>query len=148
MMILSRRAKDHVKVSLLHGGSKIKVSIAREAEWRLLRDRLDDTVASALSGIDEAQMLFREDAPTVQLRFTCDLSHVTDEREFEECLTTVHRIMQRQHADDVQLLLLVSPKLRSSFDSVEWSHREACAASHNTTLTLLGSVGGADRYKP
>ena len=138
MMILSRRAKDRVKISLLHGGSKIKISIDREAEWHLLRDRLDDTVAAALSGLDESEMLFRELAPTVQLSLTCDLSHVTDEREFEECLTAVHRIMHRQHPEDVRLLVLVNSKLRGSFDSVEWSHREACAASHHTTLALMG----------
>lgn len=145
MMILSRQAKDRVKVSLLHGGSKVKVTIARAAEWHLIRDRLDDTVADALSALDESEFLFRTQAPTVRLSFTCDLSHVTEEREFEECLTAVHRIMHRQHRDDVQLTVLVSQQLRSSFDSVEWSQREACAASHQTTLALIGGSGPTER---
>lgn len=140
MMILNRRVKDRVKVSLLHGGSKIKVSLDHEAEWHLLRDRLDDAVANALASEKEAAELFKRSVPPVQLSMTCDLSHVTDEREFEECLTTIHRVMYRQHPDDVRLMVLVSPELRGRFDSVEWTHREACAASHQTTLALIGNA--------
>jgi|GEM_PF-2792080 len=140
MLILNRRAKDRIKVSLLHGGSKIKVLIAHEAEWRLLRDRLDDAVFGVLSTPDNAEEFLRPMAPTVQLSLTCDLSHVNNEREFEECLTTIHRLMAKQHPDDTRLLVLVNPKLRNNFDSVEWSHREACAASHQTTLVLVGNA--------
>lgn len=145
MMILSRQAKDRVKVSLLHGGTKVKVTIARAAEWHLIRDRLDDTVADALSALDESEFIYRTQPPTVRLSFTCDLSDVTDEREFEEYLTAVHRIMHRQHRDDVQLTVLVNQKLRSSFDSVEWSQREACAAGHQTTLAVVGGSGPIER---
>jgi len=127
-------------VSLLHGGSKIKVSIDHEAEWHLLRDRLDDAVQNALAAENDAATAFKREQPTVQLSFTGDLSHVTDEREFEECLTTIHRVMYRQHPEDVRLMVLVSPELRGRFDSVEWTHRAACAASHHTTLALMGNA--------
>ena len=125
---------------LLHGGSKIKVSIAREAEWHLLRDRLDDAVRDALVPADKEPSVLRPNVPTVQLSLTCDLSHVTNEREFEECLTTIHRVMELQHPDDVRLMVLVSSEMRGRFDSVEWTHREACAASHQTTLALMGNA--------
>lgn len=139
MLILSRRTKDRVKVSLLHGGSRIKVAIAQESEWRLLRDRLDDAVANVLASLKEPDgPLPPDEAPTIQLNLVCDISHVVEEAEFEECLSTIHRIMDRQHPDDVRLLVLVGNKIRNRFDSVEWSNREACAASHHTTLALPG----------
>ncbi len=138
MLVLTRSTKDRIKVSLLHGGSKIKVSIAHASEWRLMRDRLDGAVASALSSLDESDKLLWEDEPPKPLNFTCDLSSVTDEAEFEECMNAIHRIMHKQHPDDVRLVVLVSSQLRNRFDSVEWSHRQACAASHHTTLALPG----------
>ncbi len=139
MLVLTRRTKDRVKVSLLHGGSKIKCTITHEPDWRVLRDRLDDAVASGLASLKEAEGPFqREEAPTIQLNLVCDISHVIDEAEFEECLSTIHRIMDRQYPDDVRLLVLVGNKIRSRYDSVEWSNREACAATHYTTLALPG----------
>ncbi len=135
MLVLTRKTKDRVKVSLLHGGSKIKVAIARDAEWQLLRDRLDGAVAAAMSVLDDSS-LFHDDSSIKPLSFTCDLSHVTEEAEFEECLNSIHRIMHRQLAGDVCLLVQVSLQLRNRFDSVEWSHRQACAAGHSTTLSV------------
>lgn len=139
MLVLTRKTKDRVKVSLLHGGSKIKVAIAREAEWQLLRDRLDGAVAAALSELKESG-LFHDDSSMKPLSFTCDLSHVTEEGEFEECLNSIHRIMHRQLAGDVCLLVQVSTLLRNRFDSVEWSHRQACAAGHSTTLSVQNGI--------
>ena len=139
MLVLTRRTKDRAKVSLLHGGSKIKCTITHAAEWQILRDRLDDAVANVLASLKEPDGPFqREEPPKIQLNLVCDISHVIDEAEFEECLSTIHRIMDRQHPDDVRLLVLVGNKIRARFDSVEWSNREACAASHHTTLALPG----------
>lgn len=138
MLVLTRKTKDRVKVSLLHGGSKIKVAIAREAEWQLLRDRLDGAVALALSALDDSGL--SRDETIKPLSFTCDLSHVTEEAEFEECLNSIHRIMHRQLAGDVCLLVQVSTLLRNRFDSVEWSLRQACAAGHSTTLSVQNCI--------
>ena len=106
----------------------------------MLRDRLDDAVQDALASETGAGPEFKRDQPTVQLSLTCDLSHVTNEREFEECLTTIHRLMNRQHPNDVRLMVLVSAELRGRFDRVEWTHRVSCAASHHTTLALMGNT--------
>ncbi len=142
MHIHSRRAQDRVKAVLLHGGSKIKVTIRSVAEWRLLRDRLDDAVADALEGSAVARRSdddFTEFCePPGPLHLTCDLSAVTCEDEFEQRAETIHRVMSRQHPADVRLTVLVSPELRNRFDSVEWKHREACAAAHHTCLTPVG----------
>lgn len=135
MLVMTRRTKDRIKVSLLHGGSKIKVAIAREAEWQLLRDRLDGAVAVALAELNEPALVW-DDFPLKPLSFTCDLSHVTDESDFEECLNSIHRIMRRQLPGDVCLLVHVSSRLRNRFDSVEWNHRQACAAGHHTMLAV------------
>jgi hypothetical protein len=144
MLVLTRKTKDRIKVSLLHGGSKIKVAIAREAEWQLLRDRLDGAVAVALSALDDSGMS-GGDISLKPLSFTCDLSHIADETEFEECLNSIHRIMHRQLPGDVCLLVHVSSWLRNRFDSVEWSHRMSCAAGHQTTLAVQCDVVPPER---
>ncbi len=140
MFIFTRRAKDRRKATMLHGGSQIKVSIHSDAEWQLLRDRLDDTVADLLSDLDEGDRPFLNEFPTVQLSLTCDLSTVTNEREFEEYTATIYRLMSRQHPSDARLTVIISPELRSRFDSIEWAHREACAAQHRTTFAHTGQI--------
>ncbi len=146
MIILSRRAKGRTKVSLLHGGSKIKATIEHPEDWELLRDRLDDAVAKALRRDAEENPLpvMPGDTPIIRLMFTCDLSHLQYEEEFEEAMATVHRVMHEQSSHDVQLVVLISPQLRKKFDSVEWMKRVACASRYHTSLVVHGTATSVD----
>lgn len=149
MHIETRRAKDRVKATLLHGGSKIKISIRFMAEWFLLRDRLDDAVSDALRGTDQEKLfLLWPDVPEKlgPLPLTCDLTDVDCESDFEQRITTIYRVMDRQHPDDARLTVLISAELRSQFDSAEWACRQDCASEYNVTLVpvAVASTKGED----
>ena len=140
MFIDTERINDRVKISLTHGRSNIRVSIHSSKEWELLRDRLDDTVFEKLNEDNEYASVMHCQSPSVRLNLTCDLTAVAGEDEFEESIAVVYRMMERVHPADVDLTVLVSSKMRSQFDSIEWKNRQACAREHRTTLTNAGQI--------
>lgn len=146
-MIFHRYEKDRVKIVLQHGRSKVKVTLSTEAEWHLLRDRLDDSILDALNNREETEPLYRDPISPAELRFTCDLSHVHDDREFEERMIGVHRIMHRQSDRDVRLVVLVSSELRGRFDSKEWEIRVQDAWNYHTVFVVAGHSSEVKRQE-